>query len=106
VRKPTVVIVDLLLEDGNGLDLLDRVRSADGLASRIDPELPVVVLSGRQAQRGWDRARPDLPPTTLPRPPLAVLRCPHSSPRNLSTRPESRATILATYKEARRLAGL
>jgi hypothetical protein len=85
---------------------LDEARPAllDLLA--LLPELRVVVLCGRQAQRGWDRARPDLPPTTLPRPPLAVLRCPHSSPRNLSTRPESRATILATYKEARRLAGL
>jgi DNA-binding response OmpR family regulator len=31
------VILDLALEGGSGLDLLDRVRNADGLASRIDP---------------------------------------------------------------------
>jgi len=55
VRKPGIVILDLLLEDGNGLDLLDRVRSADGLASRIDPELPVIVLSGRSGD--VDRVR-------------------------------------------------
>ena len=55
VRKPALVILDLLLEDGNGLDLLDGVRSADGLASRIDPELPVIVLSGRSGD--VDRVR-------------------------------------------------
>jgi DNA-binding response OmpR family regulator len=47
VRQPALVVLDLGLGDGNGLALLDRVRASDGLASRIDPELPVVVLSGR-----------------------------------------------------------
>jgi DNA-binding response OmpR family regulator len=55
VRKPGLVILDLLLEDGNGLELLDGVRAADGLASRIDPELPVIVLSGRTGDA--DRVR-------------------------------------------------
>jgi CheY-like chemotaxis protein len=43
------------LEDGNGLGLLDRVRASDGLASRIDPDLPVIVLSGRAGEA--DRVR-------------------------------------------------
>jgi DNA-binding response OmpR family regulator len=47
VRQPSLVVLDLALEDGSGLTLLDRVRGADGLASRIDPDLPVIVLSGR-----------------------------------------------------------
>jgi DNA-binding response OmpR family regulator len=55
VRRPGLVILDLMLEDGNGLELLDQVRSADGLASRIDPELPVIVLSGRSSD--VDRVR-------------------------------------------------
>jgi DNA-binding response OmpR family regulator len=55
VRQPGLVVLDLLLEDGSGLDLLDRVRAADGLASRIDPELPVIVLSGRSGD--VDRVR-------------------------------------------------
>src|SRR4051794_9038197 len=46
-----------------GLELLDRVRSADGLASRIDPALPVIVLSGRAAEtdrvRGFARGADD-----------------------------------------------
>ena len=45
VRQPALVV--RMLEDGSGLALLDRVRAADGLASRIDPDLPVIVLSGR-----------------------------------------------------------
>lgn len=47
VRHPALVLLDLSLDDGNGLQLLDRVRAADGMASRIDPDLPVIVISGR-----------------------------------------------------------
>jgi DNA-binding response OmpR family regulator len=55
VRQPDVVLLDLVLEDGNGLELIDRVRASDGLASRLDPELPVIVLSGRTEET--DRVR-------------------------------------------------
>jgi DNA-binding response OmpR family regulator len=55
VRQPSLVVLDLMLEDGNGLALLDRVRSADGLASRLDPDLPVIVLTGRAGDA--DRVR-------------------------------------------------
>src|SRR3954453_22952116 len=47
VRRPSLVVLDIALEGGSGLDVLDRIRHADGLASRIDPDLPVIVLSGR-----------------------------------------------------------
>ena len=46
VRKPDLLLLDLILEGSSGLAVLDRVRSADGLASRIDPQLPVIVVSG------------------------------------------------------------
>jgi DNA-binding response OmpR family regulator len=55
VRQPDLVLLDLMLGDGHGLELLDRVRSADGLASRLDPGLPVIVLSGRGGET--DRVR-------------------------------------------------
>ena len=55
VRRPALVVLDLGLEDGSGLALLDRVRAADGLASRVDPDLPVIVLSGRAGDA--DRVR-------------------------------------------------
>lgn len=55
VRQPDLLLLDLMLEDGNGLELLDRLRNADGLASRLDPELPVIVLSGRSSET--DRVR-------------------------------------------------
>jgi DNA-binding response OmpR family regulator len=55
VRQPDLVLLDLMLEDGHGLELLDRVRSADGLASRLDPDLPVIVLTGRTGET--DRVR-------------------------------------------------
>jgi DNA-binding response OmpR family regulator len=63
VRSPSLVLLDLVLEDGNGLDVLDRVRASDGLASRIDPDLPVIVVSGRTGEadrvRGFARGADD-----------------------------------------------
>ena len=55
VRQPALVVLDLMLEDGSGLTLLDRVRLSDGLATRVDPDLPVIVLSGRAGDA--DRVR-------------------------------------------------
>jgi CheY-like chemotaxis protein len=55
VRQPALVVLDLVLDEGSGLALLDRIRAADGLASRIDPDLPVIVLSGRAGDA--DRVR-------------------------------------------------
>ena len=63
VRRPALLVLDLLLGDGSGLELLDRVRSADGLASRIDPDLPVIVVTGRSGEsdrvRGFARGADD-----------------------------------------------
>src|SRR3954471_10695272 len=51
VRRPDLVLLDLSLEAGtNGLTVLDRVRSADGIGTRVDPALPVIVLSGHGAE--------------------------------------------------------
>ncbi|MBN1529439.1 MAG: response regulator [Thermoleophilaceae bacterium] len=54
-RAPSLLLLDLVLEEGTGLELLDRVRSADGLATRVDPQLPVIVLTGRAGES--DRVR-------------------------------------------------
>jgi DNA-binding response OmpR family regulator len=64
VRKPDLVVLDLgLAGSSSGLTVLDRVRSADGIGSRIDPTLPVIVLSGRGAEtdrlRGFGRGADD-----------------------------------------------
>ncbi len=63
VRHPSLVLLDLALADGNGLDLLDRVRGADGMASRLDPDVPVIVLTGRGSEadrvRGFARGADD-----------------------------------------------
>jgi len=63
VRHPALVLLDLTLDDGSGLVLLDRVRAAEGLTSRIDPELPVIVISGRGSDadrvRSFDRGADD-----------------------------------------------
>jgi DNA-binding response OmpR family regulator len=63
VRGPDVVILDVMLEDGSGLAVLDVVRRADRGTSRIDPALPVLVLSGRSSEtdrvRGFARGADD-----------------------------------------------
>jgi DNA-binding response OmpR family regulator len=45
-KHPDVAIVDLRLPDASGIELIDRVRAADGVASRLDPAIPLLVLSG------------------------------------------------------------
>jgi DNA-binding response OmpR family regulator len=62
-KYPDLVVLDLGLPDASGFELLRRVREADGLASRIDPRTPVLVLSGRAGEldrvRGFDRGCDD-----------------------------------------------
>jgi DNA-binding response OmpR family regulator len=63
VRRPALVILDLILGDANGLELLDDIRAADGLASRLDPDVPVIILTGRTGDsdrvRGFARGADD-----------------------------------------------
>ncbi len=62
-RRPDLAIIDLGLPDGSGLDLIERVRTADGIASRLDPAMPVIVLSARAGDldrmRGFERGADD-----------------------------------------------
>jgi DNA-binding response OmpR family regulator len=62
-RAPDLAIVDLGLPDGSGLELIRRVRASDGVASRLDPRLPLVVLTGRTSEidrvRGFERGADD-----------------------------------------------
>jgi Response regulators consisting of a CheY-like receiver domain and a winged-helix DNA-binding domain len=63
VRRPDLVLLDLTLGETSGLSVLDRVRSADGIGTRIDPSLPVIILSGRAGEvdrvRGLGRGADD-----------------------------------------------
>jgi DNA-binding response OmpR family regulator len=46
-KFPDLALIDLGLPDGSGLDVVGQVRASDGVASRIDPSIPIVVLTGR-----------------------------------------------------------
>ena len=63
LAPPDVAIVDVGLPDGSGLELVSRLRAAGRAASRTDPGLPVLVLSGRGEEidriRGFDRGADD-----------------------------------------------
>jgi DNA-binding response OmpR family regulator len=54
-NQPDLMLLDLSLPDASGLDVLREIRGADGVESRFDPELPVIILTGRGAQT--DRVR-------------------------------------------------
>ncbi len=54
-NHPDLLLLDLTLPDASGLDVLREIREADGVTSRFDPGLPVIVLTGRGADA--DRVR-------------------------------------------------
>jgi DNA-binding response OmpR family regulator len=54
-NHPDLLLLDLTLPDASGLDVLREIRDADGVTSRFDPGLPVIVLTGRGADA--DRVR-------------------------------------------------
>src|SRR5256885_11469006 len=62
-KYPDLAVVDVGLPDGSGLELVRRVREADGLVSRVDPLTPLLVLSGRASEvdrlRGLERGADD-----------------------------------------------
>jgi DNA-binding response OmpR family regulator len=57
-NHPDLLLLDLTLPDASGLDVLREIREADGIGSRFNPRLPVIVLSGHGADaervRGLD----------------------------------------------------
>jgi DNA-binding response OmpR family regulator len=62
-ERPDIAVVDIRLREGTGLELIRRVRAADGVATRLDPSLPVVVLSAQAGEldrvRGFERGADD-----------------------------------------------
>jgi DNA-binding response OmpR family regulator len=62
-RFPDLVLADLGLPDASGYEVLRRVREADGIASRVDPSTPFVLLTGRSGEydrvRGFERGADD-----------------------------------------------
>jgi len=62
-KRPDLALVDIGLPDGSGLELVERVRAADGVGSRMDPSVPLVVLTGRGAEidrlRGLEKGADD-----------------------------------------------
>ncbi len=53
--NPDLLLLDLMLPDAPGLDVLREIRSAERSTGRFDCTLPVIVLSGRSSDH--DRAR-------------------------------------------------
>jgi len=62
-EAPDLALIDLGLPDGSGFDVVARVRDADGVASRIDPATPMVLITGRTDEldrvRGFERGVDD-----------------------------------------------
>ena len=46
-KQPDLLLLDLRLPDAAGLDVLREIRASEGATGHFDPELPVIVLSGR-----------------------------------------------------------
>jgi DNA-binding response OmpR family regulator len=75
-NQPDLMVLDLGLPDAAGIDVLRQIRAADGAVDRFDPELPVVVLSGRSSEadrlRGFEAGADDYVPKPFHYPELAA----------------------------------
>lgn len=45
--SPHLVVCDTTLPDGSGHELVREIREADGIISRVDPAVPIIMLSAR-----------------------------------------------------------
>ncbi len=89
-RAPDLAVLDLGLPDADGLEVIRRVRRSRGLGRGTDPELPLLVLSGRAGaldrMRAWDRGCDDYVVKPFAYPELrarvaALIRRAHGRPR-------------------------
>ena len=91
-KYPDLAVVDVGLPDGSGLELVRRVREADGLVSRVDPFTPLLVLSGRASEvdrlRGLERGADDYVAKPFAYPELRLRVGP------LQVDPQSRSVLL------------
>ncbi len=53
--QPDLLLLDLGLPDASGLDVLREIRDPDRAVNRFDPQMGIIVLSGRGTER--DRVR-------------------------------------------------
>jgi DNA-binding response OmpR family regulator len=80
-KFPDLALIDVGLPDGSGLDLVRRVRDADGLVSSVDPRTPLLLVSGRDSEldriRGFERGADDYvcKPFSYPELRSALPRC-------------------------------
>ena len=54
-KQPDLLLLDVNLPDAGGLEVLREIRTAEGVTGSYDPDLPVIVLSGRSSDA--DRVR-------------------------------------------------
>lgn len=54
-KQPDMLLLDLNLPDASGLEVLREIRASDGATGICDPDLPVIILSGRATEA--DRVR-------------------------------------------------
>jgi DNA-binding response OmpR family regulator len=63
IKDCQLLLLDVMLPDASGYEICRRVRESDGLAQRIDPSLPVIMLTARASEadrvRGFDRGADD-----------------------------------------------
>jgi DNA-binding response OmpR family regulator len=62
-NQPDLLILDLGLPDAAGLDVLREIRGSEGATDRFQPDLPVILLTGRGTEvdrvRGFDEGADD-----------------------------------------------
>jgi DNA-binding response OmpR family regulator len=63
LQRPDLLLLDLGLPDGDGYELMRELRAEGHTSGLVDPDVPLLVLSGRDAEldrlRGFERGADD-----------------------------------------------
>src|SRR3954447_13512073 len=109
-NQPDLMLLDLGLPDAPGIDVLREIR---GAGERFDPELPVLVLSGRTSEadrlRGFEAGADDYVPKPFHYPELLgcdpVNRLHKSSKRKFASRRTDLGASIALEARAMTVSG-
>ena len=95
-NNPDLLLLDVLLPDANGVDVLREIRASNGAVGRYDPNLPVIVLSGRSTPTDRLRGLAEGADDYIPKPSCSVTPAGSGTRRSAGNKPSPASSSTAS----------